>query len=242
MAKQDVEILPPDGADPTAWMLTFSDLLTLMLTFFVLLFSMSSLDSKAIKEITDVDILAGGDGVLEAGNPDRIEKPKDVDPVKVLRSFDTTLTASMAQYLRTVGRGKSDTARRQLEERLADRKMQDDVEVRVLDDGLELSFDEDEQFFAKSGRDQLDDRARAKLQLISDAMVESGARSVVSMPTTGSGLSQWLAAGRKSSQVAVHLRKQSGVGVGRSRVSVYTPATGAARKVRIKLTMPQYSE
>jgi len=162
--------------------------------------------------------------------------------VKVLRTFETTLTASMAQYLRTIGRGKSDTARRQLEERLANRKMEEDVEVRVLDDGLELSFDEDEEFFAKSGRDQLDDRARAKLQLISDAMIESGARSVVSMPTTGAGLSQWLNAGKKSSQVAVHLRRQSGVGVGRSRVSVYTPEIDGPRKVRIKLTMPQYSE
>ena len=242
MAKKEVEIRPPEGADPTAWMLTFSDLLTLMLTFFVLLFSMSSLDSKAIKEITDVDILAGGDGVLEAGDPDRIQKPETVTPVKVLRTFETTLTASMAQYLRTIGRGKSDTARRQLEERLANRKMEEDVEVRVLDDGLELSFDEDEEFFAKSGRDQLDDRARAKLQLISDAMIESGARSVVSMPTTGAGLSQWLNAGKKSSQVAVHLRRQSGVGVGRSRVSVYTPEIDGPRKVRIKLTMPQYSE
>ncbi|MAO85230.1 MAG: hypothetical protein CMH50_15350 [Myxococcales bacterium] len=242
MPKEEVEILPPDGADPTAWMLTFSDLLTLMLTFFVLLFSMSSLDSKALKEITDVDVLSGGDGVMEAGDPDRIEKPKDIEPVKVLRTFETTLTASMAQYLRTIGRGKSDSTRRELEERLANRKMQDDVEVRVLDDGLELSFDEDEEFFSKTGRDQLDDRARAKLQLISDAMVESGARSVVSMPTTGTGLSQWLAAGKKSSQVAVHLRRQSGVPVGRSRVSVYTPKADEPRKVRIKLTMPQYSE
>ena len=88
-------------------MLTFSDLLTLMLTFFVLLFSMSSLDSKALKEITDVDVLSGGDGVMEAGDPDRIEKPKDIEPVKVLRTFETTLTASMAQYLRTIGEEKA---------------------------------------------------------------------------------------------------------------------------------------
>ena len=38
-----------DGIDPDGWMITFSDLLTLMLTFFVLLFSMSSLDAKALK-------------------------------------------------------------------------------------------------------------------------------------------------------------------------------------------------
>ena len=59
------------GIDPQGWMITFSDLLTLMLTFFVLLFSMSSLDAKSLKEMTQSDALAGGDGVLEAGEPER---------------------------------------------------------------------------------------------------------------------------------------------------------------------------
>jgi len=42
----------PEGAgvDPNAWMATFSDLLTLMLTFFVLLLTMSSMDNKALKD------------------------------------------------------------------------------------------------------------------------------------------------------------------------------------------------
>lgn len=38
------------GVDPNAWMATFSDLLTLMLTFFVLLLTMSSMDNKALKD------------------------------------------------------------------------------------------------------------------------------------------------------------------------------------------------
>ncbi len=36
-------------ANSNAWMITFSDLLTLMLTFFVLLISMSSMDQRALK-------------------------------------------------------------------------------------------------------------------------------------------------------------------------------------------------
>lgn len=38
------------GTDPNAWMATFSDLLTLMLTFFVMLISMSSMDSRTLKQ------------------------------------------------------------------------------------------------------------------------------------------------------------------------------------------------
>ena len=54
------------GIDPQGWMITFSDLLTLMLTFFVLLFSMSSLDAKSLKEMTQSDALAA-----PSGNPVR---------------------------------------------------------------------------------------------------------------------------------------------------------------------------
>ncbi len=41
---------PIDEGDPNAWMATFSDLVTLLITFFVLLLSMSSLDAKVLEE------------------------------------------------------------------------------------------------------------------------------------------------------------------------------------------------
>lgn len=242
MAREEIEIGDPDGPNPQAWMLTFSDLLTLMLTFFVLLFSMSSLDERALKEITVVDVLAGGDGVLHAGDPDRLQEKPKIKDVNLLRSYESTLSETMAQYLRTVGRGKSDESRRKLEERLASRKMQDDVEIRVLDDGLEISFNEDEGLFGTGEGTMLNTRARAKLQLISDAVVESGARAQISVPTKGDGLSQWLKASRKSGRLAHHLRRQAGVGTGRSRISVHPQGQKAARKVKVLLTMPNYAD
>ncbi len=46
--KLEPEVLP----DTDAWMVTFSDLMSLMLTFFVLLISMSTLDAKKLKDIS----------------------------------------------------------------------------------------------------------------------------------------------------------------------------------------------
>ncbi len=40
-----------EGLDPLAWMVTFSDLLTLLLTFFVMLLVMSSMDVKKLKHV-----------------------------------------------------------------------------------------------------------------------------------------------------------------------------------------------
>lgn len=50
MAKVKYIDLPDDSPDPNGWMLTFSDLITLLLTFFVLLLTMSSMDAKKVKE------------------------------------------------------------------------------------------------------------------------------------------------------------------------------------------------
>jgi chemotaxis protein MotB len=60
------------GLDPNAWMITFSDLLTLMLTFFVLILSMSSMDDMKLKEAFGA--LQGAVGVMELG------KGADVSP------------------------------------------------------------------------------------------------------------------------------------------------------------------
>lgn len=48
--------------NPLGWMVTFSDLITLLLTFFVLLISMSSMDQKSVSEA--FALFAGGSGPL----------------------------------------------------------------------------------------------------------------------------------------------------------------------------------
>ncbi len=49
--------------DPNAWMMTFSDLLNLLITFFVLLIAMSSMDNKKLKQVSG--FFQGAVGVLE---------------------------------------------------------------------------------------------------------------------------------------------------------------------------------
>ena len=70
------------GADANAWMVTFSDLLTLMITFFVLLLTMSSMDDKKLQNIFGA--FSEALGVLEMGqgteirSPDIFEKEKTI--------------------------------------------------------------------------------------------------------------------------------------------------------------------
>jgi chemotaxis protein MotB len=68
--KKKKEDTPPPGAP--AWMVTFSDMTTLLLTFFVLLLSMATLDQKKIKEA--LGSLQGALGVLESGQKTEVGK------------------------------------------------------------------------------------------------------------------------------------------------------------------------
>jgi len=56
-----------DEVDPNAWMATFSDLLSLLLTFFVLLFAMKSVDAGKLEETLGY-FRQGGIGLLNPGS------------------------------------------------------------------------------------------------------------------------------------------------------------------------------
>jgi chemotaxis protein MotB len=62
--------------DTTAWMVTFGDLLMLLLTFFVLLLSMSSMDVKSLKVM--FSIFSGASGPLELSELKAIRNARDL--------------------------------------------------------------------------------------------------------------------------------------------------------------------
>lgn len=69
MARNKKEDAPPAGAP--AWMATFSDLMNLLLCFFVLLFAMSSVDEDKFEQL--VASLSASFGVMEGGSTSVIE-------------------------------------------------------------------------------------------------------------------------------------------------------------------------
>ncbi len=85
--------------DTDAWMATFADLLSLMLTFFVLLFAMKSVDQGKLEETLGY-FRQGGIGVLRSGTDMPVMPPesglfdprvmKQFSPSEVKKMFDTT--------------------------------------------------------------------------------------------------------------------------------------------------------
>jgi chemotaxis protein MotB len=84
------KILPPEpGIDPTGWMLTFSDMVTLLLTFFVMIISITSLEPGTLAEFDDAmstsatTTLPQGPSVLGFSNPSLVS-----DLVALLEKLD----------------------------------------------------------------------------------------------------------------------------------------------------------
>ncbi len=90
------------GPDKDFWMLTFSDLLQLLLTFFVLLISMSSMDIGFFREMFRV--FSGSVGVLgyseheETGKPDI--RPRIMPPVIDMDALNQLMSAKGPQEVR----------------------------------------------------------------------------------------------------------------------------------------------
>ncbi len=79
---------PEKPQDPNAWMVTFSDLMTLLLTFFVLLLTMKAMDKQAVNQM--FSLFSGSVGVFGHGEKTMMT-PSSVVPSTVLKIDAETL-------------------------------------------------------------------------------------------------------------------------------------------------------
>lgn len=77
-----------DFDDSTAWMVTFSDLLTLLLTFFVMQLSMSTLDTQTI--IENLKHLSGKEIITETAQKGALKQEEDAPLESDLKTLTTT--------------------------------------------------------------------------------------------------------------------------------------------------------
>ncbi|MDY6949922.1 MAG: OmpA family protein [Thermodesulfobacteriota bacterium] len=70
------------GGSAANWLCTFNDLMTLLMVFFVLLFTMGSIDTRKLKSFSG--LLQAGLGVLEAGKQTQVGV---VEPVRAIRTM-----------------------------------------------------------------------------------------------------------------------------------------------------------
>lgn len=166
---------PPEG-DDLAWMSTFSDLLMLMLTFFVLLLTMSSMDSQKMKEMLRPGIeVRVQDTAAKAKIRENI-RPSEI----VIDSIQQTITKveSAAQDELV------DVVRQQSERLITEYDLEDIGWIRRRPDSFEINiqgeiaFEPDKDALSPRARQFLEELAAlgrtAKLNLLVQTYVDEG--------------------------------------------------------------------
>ena len=153
MAKKRAED-PPKGSP--AWMSTFSDLMNLLLCFFVLLFSMSTVDAEKFQEViaslqSTVSILPGGgsavgDGTMVSSGVRQLEFLDDYynEMANTETEDDTDLTGTdgltVEEAYEQAELSESETMAEEIEAAIQAAGIQDMVEVEFTADYVKISL------------------------------------------------------------------------------------------------------
>lgn len=142
--------------NPFAWMLTFSDMITLLLTFFVMLLTMSSMDISRLQKV--VSSFTGGQGVLYRTDVGRIisyqEKLKELSRLSLEQ-------LPKEEVLREVFLQQGSTAANSAFEPLPP-----EVQVKKQDRGVSLIFGTD--IFFEPGQAEVRPEAMGILRTVAE--------------------------------------------------------------------------
>jgi len=131
MSKRGVQQLPQDNGISAGWLTTFNDLVTLLMVFFVLLFTMGSMDKNLMKEFQYS--LQSGLGVLGAGSKASIAVQQPRPPL----SQQGQLTQALNQ---TAAKGEI-VATNSIDEAMAEFAALPGINVSYSPDGVHIAFE-----------------------------------------------------------------------------------------------------
>lgn len=109
--------------DETGWIVTFSDLMTLLLVFFILLFSISSLNQKKFENVLESIRMSLNARQRPYAMMEVLEVPERID--KTIRIDELTGLTS-----------RKDKIERDIKSYISKHKIQDNVNVSILDDKI----------------------------------------------------------------------------------------------------------
>lgn len=132
MSRKKLRIARENGDSGPGWLTTFNDLVTLLMVFFVLLFTMGSMDAKKLKDFQYA--LQSGLGILSAGSQVSIavkDSRQDPDKIEVLVQDEGEVEAE----------GQQDEEN-PLDDLLNDLIQEPGINVRYSNQGAHITFED----------------------------------------------------------------------------------------------------
>ena len=132
MKQKNLERVEENSGSTNGWLTTFNDLITLLMVFFVLLFTMGSTDKNLMKEFQNA--LQSGLGALSAGSKVSVA----VDESQRLLSLSGPLTQGQGETMP----GGEDSTTDVLDEALDELIAEPGIHVKYEDKGARISFED----------------------------------------------------------------------------------------------------
>jgi len=136
-----VEACPPPGAP--AWMATFSDLVTLLLTFFVLLYAMSKTDESKFQSVAGSIRKAFAGNAMKIGETIQLGKSPDDSPTMIesqdpVEPFPIDLLTTEGILDKLEINRDSDENLEKMKKVLADYELSESVDVYQMSEGVKI--------------------------------------------------------------------------------------------------------
>lgn len=210
----------PKKENSERWLLTYSDLITLLMIFFILLYTMSNVNQSKYEKLakslseslgngTSASVLDGTAGVLSgSGGTSQNTKAKTVTPKPTPKGSTSTASGKVSGYIKT----KSDMENLQtyINKVLTDLKMSDYVNTEVKEYGLVTTFSNDVIF--DSGDDRLKPemisglkKLAPLLRSISNTIVVEGYTDNLPITKSSNFSSNWQLSSARAANVVEYL-------------------------------------
>lgn len=202
------------------WLLTYADMITLLLALFIVLFAMGNTDPKksesvanSVKDALNVSISSGGTSIAQTGGQ---ADTKDLQQSVPTPSLQEAISQRQPASAKEISKEQDDLE--QLKQRIdaaaaADR-LQNKVETKVTRDGLHVKLLSDDFLFA-SGSAELDPRSKKLMARLAQLLRLDGTHAVRvsghtdSVPVSGHYPSNWeLSTARASAVVRAMARNR----------------------------------
>ena len=146
-----------DAAGSMRWLLTYSDMITLLMAFFIMMYSMSVLNLQKFREVA-FSIRSGFGGPLEGG-PGMLSFPQRKD----------SIAPNLNDIAESSGPGAIPGVAKEMSEYIKEQGLSRIVRMRVEERGLVVSLVTDEVLFDK-GRAELRPTAKRILHKVAEAV------------------------------------------------------------------------
>lgn len=250
------------------WLLTYADLITLLMSLFMVLWSISSVNiskfeslQRSLAEAFSGRIADGGQGIKDNGGSNAVQTPAENTPMATLQDLRSQSpvtgrknrqTAATKSAQASLERSQFNMIKRQVEAIAAKRHLSKKIKVTISADGLHIRITTDNLLF-DSGSAVVKPGAQPVLRDIAHVLAAEGRHRIEvqgntdDVPVSGRYASNWnLSVDRAANVVNVIVR--DGVAGGRMRATgfseyntVASNRTGAGRQLnrRVELFLPR---